>query len=183
MLKAEHLQTEEGGSVKNLILVFMVVLTGCASVASPSLIDNNYYMMGDSNCVRARFISATRIMCINNDGAETGYRDAMSTQDMQMYQTQQIVQQMQAQQLNQALQNVNQSLQQTNQQLMQQNQQFVAPQVQPINPQGSYGTTTYHYSGGTWFGSNGTSCRVVGQSILCSDGKRCQMVGQSLICN
>lgn len=168
--------------MKKLVLFLMVVLTGCASVASPSLLDNNYYMMGDSSCVRARFISDTRIMCIQNDGTETGYRDAMTPQELQMYQVRMIQQQQSMQELTQSMQQLGQTFQNAGNQIRQQSQSWTPPQVQPISPHGS-GITTYRQFGNTWMGSNGSSCQVVGQSILCSDGKRCQMIGQNLVCN
>lgn len=55
-------------------------------------------MAGDKSCSNYRILSDSRIMCINKKGEETGYRDAMSNQQLQMYmyqqqQEQQLIQQ------------------------------------------------------------------------------------------
>ena len=69
---------------------------GCAS-AVPNLIDGKYYMAGDSGCTQGRKISDNRIMCVNSDGEDTGWRDAMTDQELQMYQHKQNLQAMQDQ--------------------------------------------------------------------------------------
>ena len=166
-----------------LIALFALIVSGCASTAMPNFYNGNYYMAGDPSCVQMRALSSTRIMCVDKKGSDSGYRDAMTYEQMQMYQIQMTQQQIQMQQLNQSMQQVGQTFQNARQQITQQSQQYTPPQVQPITPQGGYGGTTYRRSGNTWIGSNGSSCQVVGQSILCSDGKRCQVVGQNLICN
>ena len=175
---------KQGGSiVKQLTAVIAVLfLAGCASSAAPRYFNGNYYMVGDASCVQGRPLSSTRIMCVDKKGNDTGYRDAMTYQQMQMYQIQMAQQQMQMQQLNQSMQQVGQTFQNAGQQIQQQSQSWTPPQVQPISPPGS-SNTIYRQVGNTWMGSNGSSCQVVGQSILCSDGKRCQLVGQNLICN
>lgn len=160
------------------VAVAAVILTGCASSAAPRYIDGNYYMVGDANCRTGMAVSPTMIMCGDKSGAQTGYRNAMTAQDMQMYQMH--VAQYQA--TMQQIQQVGQTWQNAGNQITQQSQSWTAPQVTPIAPQGS-GATYYRQVGNTWMGSNGASCQVVGQAILCSDGKRCQQVGQNLICN
>ncbi|WP_448674123.1 hypothetical protein [Pseudoxanthomonas mexicana] len=159
-----------------------LILVGCASSAAPRYFNGAYYMVGDASCVQGRPLSNTRIMCADKKGNDTGYRDAMSYEQMQMYQIQMAQQQMQMQQFNQSMQELGQTFQNAAQQIQQQSQSWTPPQVQPISPYGS-GITTYRQVGNTWMGSNGSSCQVVGQSIICSDGKRCQLVGQNLICN
>lgn len=166
-----------------LAALFVMIISACASTAMPNFYNGNYYMAGDSSCVRMMPLSSNRIMCVDKNGADTGYRDAMTYEQMQMYNLQVAQQQVQMQQLNESMRQVGQTFQNAGQQIAQQSQQYMAPQVQPIPTQGSYGPITYSQVGNTWIGSNGSSCQIVGQSILCSDGKRCQMVGQSLICN
>ena len=68
-----------------LSLIPILILSGCAS-AIPNAINGKYYMAGDSNCKRYRVISDDRIMCIDSDGRDTGYRNAMNNQELQMYQ-------------------------------------------------------------------------------------------------
>lgn len=165
-----------------LILFSALMIAGCASTAMPNFYNGNYYMAGDPSCVRMRPLSSNRIMCVDKSGADTGYRDAMTYQEMQMYQIRMAQQQAQMQQLNQSIQQTGQAFQNAGNQIRQQSQSWTPPQVQPISPPGS-GTTTYRQVGNSWLGSDGASCQIVGQSILCSDGKRCQMIGQNLICN
>ncbi len=72
--------------MKNFIIVSLIIfLGGCAS-AMPNLVNGKYYMGGDSSCSRYRTLSESRIMCMDKDGNETGYRDAMTDQQLQMYQ-------------------------------------------------------------------------------------------------
>ena len=163
-----------------LIALFALIISGCASTAMPNFYNGNYYMAGDPSCVQMKALSSTRIMCADKKGADTGYRDAMTYDQLLMYRIQVAQQQAQMQEINESMRQVGQTFQNAGQQITQQSQQYTPPQVQPIAPQG---TTTYRRTGNTWIGSNGSSCQVVGQSILCSDGKRCQMVGQNLICN
>lgn len=68
-----------------IALVFVVfLLEGCAS-ARPYKYNGNYYMVGDSNCSKFNQRSSNAINCFNSDGEATGYRTAMTNQDMQMY--------------------------------------------------------------------------------------------------
>jgi hypothetical protein len=173
--------------IRLISVLVVLVVAGCATTASPSLIGNHYYMMGDSKCLQGRFLSETRMMCLDKNGNDTGYRDGMTSEQLQSYQQAQAYnqynQQVQMQQLSQQLQQTAQAFQNASQQIQQQSQQYVAPQVQPLTPQGGYGATTYRRAGNTVLGSDGSSCQVIGQSILCSDGRKCQLVGQNLICN
>jgi hypothetical protein len=71
-------------------------------------------------------------MCLDSDGIATGYRESMTSQQMQMYQYQQYNNQMQMRQLNQSMQQTNQSIQQSAPQY----QPYTAPAVTPITPPG-----------------------------------------------
>lgn len=66
------------------LIISILILSGCAS-ASPRAINGKYYMGGDSNCRRYRVISDDKIMCMNIDGQDMGYRNAMSDQELEMY--------------------------------------------------------------------------------------------------
>ena len=158
-----------------LLILFSLTLTGCLRIAAPTMMNGYYFMAGDSNCAQTNQVSTTAIQCFDTKGYFTEYRYALSSDQV-------VNHQIQMQQLNQQLQQTNQALQNTTQSIIQQSQQFTPPQVQPVAPQGT-GTIYYRKTGNTWLGSNGSSCQVVGQSIICSGGERCQMVGQNLICN
>lgn len=82
----------------------VLLISGCATTAMPNYFNGNYYMGGDSNCTQVRALSPTRVMCIDKNGTETGYRDAMTPDQMQMYNMHQ--QQMQLQAAPQARQSV-----------------------------------------------------------------------------
>lgn len=67
------------------LLGLAILLGGCVSSATPNFINGKYYMGGDPNCARYRIISSDRIMCANKNDEETGYRDAMTDQQLQIY--------------------------------------------------------------------------------------------------
>lgn len=123
-------------------------------------------MAGDSNCVQMRQLSSTRIMCIDKNGQSTGYREAMTSEQMQMYRMQMLNEQAQMEQLNRQIQQTGQSFQNSGQQILQQSQSYTAPQVQQVPSYGS-GTTTYRRVGNTIIDSNGNACQVVGQTVIC----------------
>ena len=74
-------------NASGLILIASII-QGCAS-ASPYKYNGSYYMVGDSNCKRFNQRTSNSINCFNSDGEPMGYRNAMTNQDMQMYNAQQ----------------------------------------------------------------------------------------------
>lgn len=134
----------QGENMRNVFVTVAsaLLLTGCATTAMPNFFNGNYFMAGDPSCVQMRALSSTRIMCVDKNGNEMGYRDAMTPDQLQMYQMQQAYNQQQMQILSQQLQQTNLQLQQTNQQIYQQGQQYqyMTPQVAPITPPGGYRT-------------------------------------------
>lgn len=70
-----------------ILLVISLLLSSCAlfRVAEPYKINGNYYMVGDNNCVQWRVTDFNRIDCYDSSGTPTGYRTAMSQQDMMLY--------------------------------------------------------------------------------------------------
>jgi hypothetical protein len=71
--------------MRKLTAVWLAIFLGGCATGSLKLIEGKYYWGGDSNCVRYRILSESRIMCENKDGIETGYRDAYTDQQLQMY--------------------------------------------------------------------------------------------------
>lgn len=116
-----------------LSVVIMFAFFGCARTATPNNIAGKFYMAGDSNCVRYRQLSSTRILCIDTNGAETGYRDAMTDQELQMYMHNRTIAQQQSAQLNQSLQNLNNELNYNNQQMLNRMNTY---KVKPVGPYG-----------------------------------------------
>ena len=64
----------------------VIVLSACVSSPAPNFYNGRYYMAGDDNCVMMRALSPDRIMCINSKKQESGYRDALTDQQLYMYQ-------------------------------------------------------------------------------------------------
>lgn len=166
-----------------VIFLSTLILTGCAGSAAPKFFNGDYYLVGDSGCVKFFSNSTGRIICFDRKGNNNGYRYAMTSDQIHIYHARMVNQQIQIQQLNQSLQDLGDTFQDNSQQILQQSYQYSAPQVQPITPGGGYQGTTYRNVGNTWLGSDGSNCQVAGNSILCSDGKRCQMIGSNLVCN
>ena len=67
------------------VVTGVLLISGCATSAMPNFFNGNYYMAGDSNCMRVRALSEKRVMCYDKNGTETGYRDAMTPDQVQMY--------------------------------------------------------------------------------------------------
>lgn len=166
-----------------VIVICVFVLAGCARSAAPKFFNGDYYLVGDSACVKFFSNSPGRVICFDKKGNNNGYRYAMTYEQVQIYHARMLERQEQIQQLSQSLQEVGRTFNNNSQQILQQSRQYSAPQVQPITPQGGYNGATYRNVGNTWIGSDGSSCQTAGNSILCSDGKRCQVIGSSLICN
>lgn len=117
-----------------LSLVCAVFIGGCSTSAAPYYMNGNYYMVGDVSCINARTLSPTRIMCVDKDGNNTGYRDAMTSEQIQMYQIQRAQRQMEINQLSYQLGQMGNQFNQMGQQSLQQIQQYTPAQVTPISP-------------------------------------------------
>jgi|GEM_PF-1291486 len=162
------------------ILTSLILLTGCASAAAPNFFNGQYYMAGDSSCESVRALSDTRVMCIDKDGNDTGYRDAMTVEQITMWGQQQALQAQQAEATRQSIQQNNQALAQQTQQTLQGIGQFGSPQVSQLS---GLGGITYTQVGTSLIGSNGVTYKVVGNTIIGSDGTTCQVVSSQIICN
>ena len=66
-----------------ILVLLSTLITGCS--ASPQFLRGHYYMTGDSNCRYSRALTDTSIECYNSDDELTGYRDAMTNQQLEMY--------------------------------------------------------------------------------------------------
>lgn len=98
--------------MKKIILVLLSagILSGCASnnVASPHNVNGKFYMAGDNACQRYRVINSETIECATKDGVSTGYRKAMTDQEIQMWQFNVNQQRLQMQELTRQLEQMNQ---------------------------------------------------------------------------
>jgi len=127
-----------GGMVMNMRALFLSILfgmifVGCARTAMPNNFGGKFYMSGDDNCVRARKLSDTRIMCIDANGKETGYREAMTDQEISMYQHNRMIAQQESAELSRSLDNLNNQLNYNNQQMLNRNNVY---KVRPVGPYG-----------------------------------------------
>lgn len=168
--------------MKSVIKLSCVLfLSGCASTAAPNFFNGQYYMAGDDSCKNMTVLTDTRIMCKDKEGVETGYRDAMTSEQITMWGQQQALQAQQAAATQASIRQNNEALAQQSKQILQQSQQFGIPQVN----QPSLGTNsiTYTQVGTSLIGSNGITYKAVGNSIIGSDGTTCQIVGSNIICN
>lgn len=77
---------------RSWLLLGALVVAGCSQTASPTFDGGHYFMTGDANCTQYRLHkSGMQIACANASGQITGYRAPMTDQQLQMYQTNQIV--------------------------------------------------------------------------------------------
>jgi hypothetical protein len=101
---------------KNTILILLLGtllgLSSCGVTPGPKFYNGNYYWI-DSNCVQARTLTATSIECRNSDNEETGYRNAMTNQEIQAYKYQQQKKKQEFQEFMQALDQFNEGLAQS----------------------------------------------------------------------
>jgi hypothetical protein len=154
-----------------LVALIAAALAGCASTASPVWHEGQYYMVGDDACSDAYPLTKTRVVCYDVDGNETGYRDAMTEAELNMWMHQQKMAELQQQQ-----QELEAAARRTR--LNQQLQQYSLPSFQADNSS----PTVYNQVGSSVIGSNGITYKEVGNSIIGSDGTVCQSVGSQLIC-
>lgn len=117
-------------------ILIILVLSGCNTTPAPNFLNGHYYLSGDANCVRARNIAPTRIACVNSEGKETGYRDAMTPQQIQMYQFQAMQQQTQSQQMQQSIDYNNAMMAANTQATLNRASVYSPPVVQPIQMPG-----------------------------------------------
>lgn len=142
------------------MLVMVAALAGCATQARPQLYQGGYYMTGDAACVQGRLAYPGRIECMDKHRNSTGYRDALTPKQLQMYQLQTVQHQLAQQELNQQLRQMGQSFQSAGTQ----SQQVAVPAVAPLRTSDG---VTYTRSGNTLIGSNGTTCQLVGETVIC----------------
>lgn len=72
-----------------LTITLGFAMSGCANNPMPNFYNGKYYMAGDDNCKFMRQIEPDKVMCQNSSHRDTGYRIAMTDQQLQMYMHQQ----------------------------------------------------------------------------------------------
>lgn len=73
--------------MRKLFLVSLsIFIFGCAATKpAPNYINGYYYMAGDAQCTKGRVVAYKKIACVDKNGNETGYRYAMSKEDVQLW--------------------------------------------------------------------------------------------------
>ncbi len=160
-----------------IILGFLVF--GCATPAAPNFFNGQYYMAGDTSCKSIRPLSETRVMCIDEDGIETGYRDAMTVQQIAMWSQRQAIEAQEMANIRQSIRQNNQALAQQTQQVLNQNQQYSVPKVVQPNINSP---VTFTQVGNSYIGSNGVTYSLVGGLLIGSDGSSCKKIGVTIQC-
>ena len=157
--------------MKKLIgLAGLVALTACANDPALNFVNGRYYIAGDKDCKYSRSISDSQIMCLDQNSNETGYRNALTSDEVQMFAYNQ---QVQVQALNDSIKSLGEA-----------SKSWVQPTtVAPTQTQyGQGGAITYTQVGNSLIGSNGVTYRQVGSTFLGSDGTSCRVVGSTIIC-
>lgn len=71
------------------ILFISSQLIACAPAASPVAFNGSFYMIGDNVCLRGyqneQLAKEKKILCFNKNGDITGYRTAMTDQEVNMW--------------------------------------------------------------------------------------------------
>lgn len=113
-------------------ILALLSLAGCAATAQPNAINGRYYWAGDTSCSRYQQIGPSRIMCLDPKGQQTGYRDAMSQDELYMYQMNMARQQAESNATMAQINANNQAMAAQNAAQTQQNSMWRPPAVQPI---------------------------------------------------
>ena len=110
---------------KIVLIIGILVLNGCAMSAKPMrATDGNYYMVGDSNCNgNQTYVQYNRAYCYDRSGNYTGFRDALTAQDIQMYQYQKMREQQNIKAAINSLNDLGESMQQQGRDMQQMNRQ------------------------------------------------------------
>lgn len=157
---------------KLLGLVGLLSLNACANDPALNIVNGRYYMAGDKNCKFTRYISESQIMCLDKDGNETGYRNALTSEEAQIFAYNQ---RMQVQALKDSMKDLGDSAKTWETQA-----NVVAP---PPTQNSRVQTTTYTQVDDSMIGSNGVTYRRAGSTVVGSDGTSCRIVGSTLICS
>lgn len=158
----------------------LMLLTGCATAPVPNFFNGQYYMAGDASCKAVRALSETRVMCIDKDGNETGYRDAMTVEQIAMWGQQQALQAQQASATRRSIRQNSQALAQQTKLTLQGVGQFTPPRV---THRSKIDGITFTQVGTSLIGSNGVTYKLVGNTIIGNDGTICQVVNSRITCN
>lgn len=115
-------------------LLTVGIISGCGNEAAPNFYNGGYYMAGDKTCTRINAIGPDRVMCYDKAGNPTGYRVAMTTQQLQMYAYNRQRQSAEMDAFLSSSQAASQSMLNSSQAMLRSTSMYQAPQVMPIQP-------------------------------------------------
>lgn len=118
--------------MKKLTCVAALLVSACASGPAPNFVNGRYFYAGDQNCKRMSDLGDGRIMCYDKKGNQTGWRSAMTGQDMQMYQMRQAQQAQEMADLSRQIDETGQSITGNLNALTNQYRSYTPPAVEPI---------------------------------------------------
>lgn len=118
--------------LKVLSAIALLSLAGCATYAQPNAFGGRYYMTGDAACALVRPAGPGRILCSDAKDKPTGYRAAMSQDELYMYQMQVMQQQAESNAAVAQINANNQAMAAQNAAQMQQNSMWRPPAAQPV---------------------------------------------------
>lgn len=118
--------------MKRLVCIAALLVSACASGPSPNFYNGRYYYAGDSSCKRMTDLGDGRIMCHDKKGNQTGWRSAMTAQDIQIYQIRQAQHAQEMADLSRQIDETGKSVTGNLNALTQQYQSYTPPAVEPI---------------------------------------------------
>lgn len=103
--------------MKNIffILTIMLIVSACSSTPTAKMtpIDGKFYMIGDSNCIYYKKRDNQSILCANESQQTTGYRNALTDQEIQYGMHRERIQQAESAEASRSFQNSMNGLNQT----------------------------------------------------------------------
>lgn len=97
------------------VLVAILNLSGCSSTPSAKMtnVNGKFYMVGDSNCAYYKKRDDNSILCANENKQTTGYRNALTDQEIQYGMHRERIQQAESAEASRSFQNSLNGLNQT----------------------------------------------------------------------
>ena len=69
----------------SISISILFLFTNCSTKPKTQPFNGKYYMLEDSNCRSFKSMKNDRVMCYDAHGKPTGWRKALSNQELQMY--------------------------------------------------------------------------------------------------
>jgi len=119
------------------VFVAVLSLSGCSSTPSAKMtsVGGKFYMVGDSNCAYYKQRDENSILCANQNKQTTGYRNALSDQELQYKMHRERIEQAESEKFNRSLSNLNRQINENSRSLDQLNNSIQPyPSYAPSKP-------------------------------------------------